>query len=344
MFVDEATVEVSSGAGGDGCVSFRREKYVPRGGPDGGDGGDGGRVIFQVDPRLRTLVRFRYRRVFRAKRGGHGQGKNKTGRRGRDVVVRVPTGTVIKDERGRVLADLVEPGKRAVFLEGGRGGRGNARFASATHQAPRRAERGQPGRTLGVTLELKLLADVGLVGLPNAGKSTLLRRVSAARPKVASYPFTTLAPWLGVVQVDDETSFVLADLPGLIEGAHGGRGLGSVFLRHVERTSVLVLVIDLFAGDARSQYDTLLGELRRYSPTLVEKPRVVALNKVDLFAEPPVARGLPEESFLISGLLGEGVPQLLRRVAQLVGESPPAGLDAGSGGVPKRGEGRGRAE
>ncbi len=271
MFVDEAVIDVSSGSGGNGCVSFRRERFVPKGGPDGGDGGDGGRVIFVVDPRMRTLVNFRFRKAFRADRGGHGQGKNKTGRKGKDVFVRVPRGTVVRDETGRVLADLVTPRKRTVFLEGGRGGRGNARFATSRNQAPRRADPGGRSRALRLKLELKLLADVGLVGFPNAGKSTFLGRVSAARPKIASYPFTTLAPWLGVVRLAEDRSFVLADLPGLIEGAHEGKGLGHVFLRHIERTSVLVLMIDLYAGDIEGQYRTLMGELEiRYDGEGVE--------------------------------------------------------------------------
>jgi len=329
MFVDEAKIEVSSGAGGNGCVSFRREKFVPRGGPDGGDGGAGGRVVFRVDPRLRTLVDFRYRRQFRAGRGGHGQGKNKTGRRGRDVVVRVPRGTVLRDGRGRVLADLVGPRDRLVLLEGGRGGRGNARFATPTHQAPRKAEPGAPTRTQTVALELKLLADAGLVGLPNAGKSTLLRRVTAARPKVASYPFTTLAPWLGIVRLGEDHSFVLADLPGLIEGAHAGKGLGHVFLRHVERTRVLILVLDLMAGDVEGQYETLIGELSSYSPALTEKPRVVALNKIDLAPDPPEAPRLPDECFLVSGLTGRGTQELVGRVGELVGAGREE--DAGTG-------------
>jgi GTP-binding protein len=321
MFVDEAEIEVSSGPGGNGCVSFRREKYVPKGGPDGGDGGNGGRVLFQVDPRVRTLVDFRFRRRLHAGHGGHGQGSNKKGRKGRDLVVRVPPGTVLKNERGRVLMDLVEAGAQRVLLEGGRGGRGNARFATPSNQAPRKAEPGGPGRTLRLTLELKLLADVGLVGLPNAGKSTLLGKVSSARPKVAAYPFTTLSPWLGVVRLGDDASFVLADLPGLIEGAHDGRGLGHQFLRHIERTRVLVLVIDLAAGDIGEQYRVLMRELEGYSPVLLSKPRVVALNKIDMAAADPGELPFEEETFRISGLIGTGVPALLGRLQELVAQS-----------------------
>ncbi|MCK4545858.1 MAG: GTPase ObgE [Candidatus Eisenbacteria sp.] len=318
MFVDEAVIEISSGAGGNGCVSFRREKFAPKGGPDGGDGGNGGRVIVKVVPQIRTLVDFRFRKAFRAGRGRHGQGNNKTGRQGRDVTIRVPRGTVMKDSRGRVLADLVEPGEKRVLLQGGRGGRGNARFATSTNQAPRRADPGRPATTLQLHLELKLLGDVGLVGLPNAGKSTILARVSSARPKVAAYPFTTLAPWLGVVRMDAERSFVMVDLPGLIEGAHAGKGLGHVFLRHIERTRVLVLVIDVLAGEVEDGYQALMEELRSYSPALVEKPRVVALNKIDLLGEAAVDVTLPDETFWISGLTGKGVREMLWRLLDLV--------------------------
>jgi len=324
-------IQISSGAGGNGCVSFRREKFVPKGGPDGGDGGDGGRVIFVVDPRMRTLVNFRFKKAFRAGRGAHGQGKNKTGRKGKDVLVRVPRGTVVKDEAGGVLADLVMPRRRRVFLEGGKGGRGNARFATSTNQAPRRADPGGKGRTRTLNLELKLLADAGLVGLPNAGKSTLLGRVSAARPKIAAYPFTTLAPWLGVVRLNEERSFVLADLPGLIEGAHEGKGLGHVFLRHVERTRVLALVIDLFAGDIEVQYRTLIRELESHSPALMDKPRVVALNKIDMVEAPADGPALPDETFLISGLTGAGVRELLWRLGDLVEEGKEGGEEETAG-------------
>jgi GTP-binding protein len=230
------------------------------------------------------------------------------------VIVQVPPGTLLKDGKDRVLADLVKPGKKLVLLQGGRGGRGNARFATSTNQAPRRADPGEPATKMRLSLELKLLADVGLVGLPNAGKSTLLGRVSAARPKVAAYPFTTLAPWLGVVSLDAEKSFVMADLPGLIEGAHDGKGLGHVFLRHIERTRVLVLVIDLLEPNVEKQYATLMKELGSYSAALLDKPRVVALNKCDLVEEPPVDLDIPDETFLISGLTGRGVREFLWRL------------------------------
>jgi GTP-binding protein len=271
MFSDYAKIYVEAGRGGSGCVSFRREKYVPKGGPDGGDGGKGGDVIMQVNSGMRTLQDFQMRKHFRAERGEHGKGANKSGRGGEDVLIEVPPGTVVKDvEAGMVLADLVKTDERTVIAKGGRGGRGNARFATSTNQAPREWEVGELGESRWLILELKLLADVGLVGLPNAGKSTLLSRITAARPKIADYPFTTLSPNLGVVPYKDNNSFVVADIPGLIEGAHEGRGLGIEFLRHIERTSVLVVMIDATSDNMNSDYQTLIHEMDSYNPTLTK--------------------------------------------------------------------------
>jgi GTP-binding protein len=334
-FIDEATITVRSGAGGDGSKSFRREKYVPFGGPDGGDGGRGGDVILQADRNLATLIDQRMRREVRAPSGDRGAGGNKTGRSGADLVVRVPVGTIVRDAdddpEAPTLADLAADGARCVVAKGGRGGRGNARFATATRQTPDFAEPGQPaeGRTL--HLSLKLLADVGLVGFPNAGKSTLLRRISAARPRVAAYPFTTLVPNLGVAEVG-ERRFVVADLPGLVEGASLGAGLGDRFLRHVERTRVLIHLIDvgnalLEDADPTSRYEQIRGELSAYAAELAERREIVALNKIDLLADrervAPIeaalrARG--REVFQLSGATGEGVAELLARAAQVLDE------------------------
>jgi len=325
MFIDYAKIFVEAGRGGSGCMSFRREKFVPKGGPDGGDGGDGGHVIMQVSAGLRTLQDFHMRKHFRAERGQHGKGANKTGHGGDDVVVHVPPGTVIKDAAsGEVLADLVNMDERLVMARGGRGGRGNARFATSTNQAPRDWEVGELGESRWLILELKLLADVGLVGLPNAGKSTLLSRITAARPKIADYPFTTLTPNLGVVQYKENNSFVVADIPGLIEGAHEGRGLGIEFLRHLERTSVLVVMIDVTAEDWKTDYRTLINEMEGYNPTLVQKPRIVALTKMDLVTDKKIG-----EKFLqsigypvcrISAVSGEGIETLLGIMWEAIGK------------------------
>ncbi|MDZ7345139.1 MAG: GTPase ObgE, partial [candidate division KSB1 bacterium] len=281
MFIDYAKIYVEAGRGGSGCVSFRHEKYVPKGGPDGGDGGKGGDVILQVNPNLRTLLDFHMHTHFRAKRGEHGKGANKTGRNGEEVIINLPPGTVVKDaETGEVLADLVHAEDRVIIARGGRGGRGNASYVSPTNQAPRDWEPGEIGESRWLILELKLLADVGLVGLPNAGKSTLLASISAARPKIADYPFTTLTPHLGVVRYKEEHSFVVADIPGLIEGAHAGRGLGIEFLRHIERTSVLVVLIEATSPDWAADYRTLVTEMESYNPLLTQKPRIVVLTKM----------------------------------------------------------------
>ncbi|MBX6423756.1 GTPase ObgE [Thermosulfurimonas sp. F29] len=325
-FVDRVKIHVKAGDGGHGCVSFRREKYVPRGGPDGGDGGDGGDVILVADSQLHTLYDFYHRVHFRAENGRPGMGKKMTGRDGEDLILRVPVGTVVRDaETGEILGDLVQPGQRLVVARGGKGGRGNARFATPTNQAPRYAEPGKPGEERWLVLELKLIADVGLVGLPNAGKSTLLSRISAARPKIADYPFTTLQPNLGVVSLSDERTFVVADLPGLIEGAHQGVGLGLEFLRHVERTRVLLQLVDAASPDPLHDFEVVEREMAHYQPELLRKPRAVALNKIDLIPERAVlnpvrekieARGHPV--YLISAATGEGIRELLEGLWRLI--------------------------
>jgi GTP-binding protein len=286
VFVDEIEIFVKGGDGGAGCVSFRREKYVPYGGPDGGDGGDGGHVFLEADPSLTTLLDYHYQRHYEAERGQHGQGANRHGARGRDLILRVPVGTVVSDrDSGQRLADLTEPGQRVLVQPGARGGRGNARFASPTNRAPRQADLGRPGHGRWLRLELKLLADVGVIGFPNAGKSTLVSRLSAARPKIADYPFTTLAPTLGIVRVDEERSFVIADLPGLIPGAAEGKGLGHQFLRHTERTRLLLHLLDLdpqTGRDPLEDFRAINAELARYSEALAARPQIIVPNKIDL--------------------------------------------------------------
>lgn len=343
MFVDEAEVFVQAGSGGDGSVSFRREKYVPRGGPDGGDGGRGGDVVFVVDPNLTTLADLRYKRHYKAERGANGSGGHRQGRRGADCEVSVPPGTVVRDrDSGAVLADLTEPGQRVIVARGGRGGRGNARFATSRRQAPRMAEKGEPGEARWLKLELHLLADVGLVGWPNAGKSSLLARVSAARPKVAAYPFTTLAPHLGVVERGPGRSFVVADIPGLIEGAHRGAGLGHTFLRHIRRTRVLVYVVDAAGTEGREpsqDLETLRRELRAFEPALLDRPGLVAANKMDLPETSEHLPGLREaaaryglEVVPVSAATGKGINQLLDRIEDLLARAPrPSGLPVAEG-------------
>ncbi|MCL6580694.1 MAG: GTPase ObgE [Firmicutes bacterium] len=360
MFVDEARIRIRAGRGGDGLVAFRREKYVPRGGPSGGDGGDGGDVVFVADPGLSTLLDFRYRRHFAAEDGEAGGPKNRAGRRGDDLVVPVPVGTVVYDDlTGRPIADLSRPWERAVIARGGRGGRGNARFATSTERAPRFAERGEPGQELTVRLELKLLADAGLVGQPNAGKSTFLARVSAARPKTADYPFTTLVPNLGVVAVPgrEGASFVLADIPGLIRGAHEGAGLGDRFLRHIERTRVLVHLVDVspLAGlEPVRAYREVRRELERYDPVLAARPEVVVATKMDVPGAEEGARRLEEELareshpgplYRASPLTGEGIPAVLHAVADLLAATAaPGGSEAAVQAASSMGgAGRGRS-
>jgi GTP-binding protein len=336
MFVDEVEVFVQGGAGGRGCVSFRREKYVPRGGPDGGDGGRGAAVVLEADPGLTTLLDFRYRRHYTAPHGGHGQGSDKHGAGAKDMALRVPVGTVVWErDAGLLVGDLTLAGERLVVAAGGRGGRGNARFATSTHRAPRHAEPGTPGEARWLRLELKLLADVGVVGFPNAGKSTLVSRLSAARPKIADYPFTTLVPTLGLVRLSEERSFVIADVPGLIPGAAEGRGLGLRFLRHLERTRVLVHLLDLDPTTGRSpvqDWHAIQAELARYSPELAGRPQVLAANKVDL---PDTAarlgrvralaarRGLPLVA--LAARAGAGLDDLRAILSRLLAAGGPAG-------------------
>jgi GTP-binding protein len=326
-FIDEATISVSAGDGGDGCASVRREKFVPRGGPDGGDGGCGGSVEFVADRNLATLLDQKLRPEIHADPGAPGEGSRRTGRDGRSIEVRLPVGTLVYDlpEAGEhsLLADLACDGDRVLVARGGRGGRGNSRFATATRQTPEYAERGRPGRIRSLRLSLKLLADVGFVGLPNAGKSTLLRRVSAARPRVANYPFTTLVPSLGVVESDDRR-FVVADIPGLIEGASRGVGLGDRFLRHVERTRVLVHLVDagsfaLAERDLVADYETVRGEIEAYGASLAERSELIALTKIDLVADrsalDPIEKSLRERGvqvLRVSSATGEGIPELVR--------------------------------
>jgi len=289
MFIDEAKIHVAGGAGGNGCVAFRREKFVPRGGPSGGDGGRGGDVILESHDHLNTLLKFRYNREFQAERGRHGEGSNKSGESGADTTVTLPVGTVLYDAAsGEKLWDFVALGQRVVAAKGGRGGRGNARFATSTHRAPRKAEAGAPGEERDLKLELKLLADVGLVGFPNVGKSTLISRLSAARPRIADYPFTTLEPCLGVVGLDMDRSFVMADIPGLIAGAHAGKGLGTRFLKHVERTRLLLHLIDVAEHSGRDpveDYGIIMQELENFSPVVASKPMLLVASRIDVAGE-----------------------------------------------------------
>ena len=326
MFVDEVDIHVRAGSGGAGCLSFRREKFVPRGGPDGGDGGSGGSVFIVATATKNTLVDFRFHPEFKARRGQHGQGSNRTGQTADDLDIAVPVGTLVfvKDSDNaelHLLGDLAEEGQRVLVARGGRGGRGNARFVSSTNRAPRRTEPGEDGEERLLRLQLKLIADVGLVGFPNAGKSTLISRISAARPKIAGYPFTTLVPNLGVVTLSDDRSFVVADVPGLIKGAHEGHGLGHQFLRHIERTKVLIHLVDVSGASGRDPIEdfiTIVDELQRFSPSVAAKPHIVAANKMDAVDEPERVKALERHVkkqrlpfFKISGATGEGVDKLL---------------------------------
>jgi GTP-binding protein len=339
MFVDEIDVFVKGGDGGAGCISFRREKFVPRGGPDGGDGGDGGSILLEADPAITTLLDFHYQRHYTAERGQHGKGSNKHGASGDDTILRVPLGTVVSDrDTGERLGDLTTPEERVLVARGARGGRGNARFVSSTNRAPRRADLGRAGAERWMHLELKLLADVGVVGFPNAGKSTLVSRLSAAKPKIADYPFTTLQPTLGIVRIDDHRSFVIADLPGLIEGAAEGKGLGHRFLRHTERTRVLVHLVDLDPSGGRDPVEdwrVIHGELAAYSKDLAAHPQIVAGSKAELSGTEErraqlegfcAAQGLPFHA--ISSVTGLGLEGLVRDIAAILANNswaPAAG-------------------
>ena len=326
-FIDEAIITVQSGDGGKGCVSFRREKFIPRGGPDGGDGGKGGDVILEAASQKRTLYFFRYRKNFKAKNGTSGQGKCKTGKHGNDIVIEIPPGTVVSDYgTGQTIKDFAKPGEKYIIAKGGRGGRGNAHFKTSTNRAPRFAQPGESGKILKLKLELKLLADVGIIGLPNAGKSTLISAISSAHPKTGNYPFTTLVPNLGVVKTEGGEPFIVADIPGLIEGAHKGVGLGIRFLRHIERTRILIHLIDLSSidpADPFKSYKTVNNELARYSRELAKKPQIVVLNKLDM---PGVKKAVDIfqasakdiKIKLISALTGEGIDNLKSQLAELL--------------------------
>ncbi|MGA7146128.1 MAG: GTPase ObgE [Desulfobacterales bacterium] len=324
-FIDEAKITVRSGSGGKGCVSFRREKFVPRGGPDGGAGGKGGDIILKTTSRKRTLYHFRFQNHFKAENGTNGQGKQKTGKNGQNLIIELPPGTLVFDaDTGHLIKDLVSTDETFVLLTGGRGGQGNTKFKTSTHRTPRFAQPGEPGETKTLKLELKLLADVGIIGLPNAGKSTLIAAISSARPKIGNYPFTTLTPSLGVVRINGAEPFIVADIPGLIKGAHQGTGLGTKFLRHIERTRILVHLIDVSAidpDDPLSGYDTINHELAMHNEKLAQKPQIVVLNKMDL----PGARQRAEifqsalkmkKTILISALTGQGLAELTTQIVR----------------------------
>ncbi|MCD6356613.1 MAG: GTPase ObgE [Anaerolineaceae bacterium] len=330
MFIDEAEIEVESGRGGDGIVHFRREKYINRGGPDGGDGGKGGDIVFVVNTHLNTLGKFRHQTIFKADKGKRGGVKNQTGRSAKNLIIEVPAGTIIKiKETGEQLADLVNVGDEVIICPGGRGGRGNTKFANSRSQAPRLAEKGEPGVGKRLKLELKLIADIGIIGMPNAGKSSFLASVTNAKPKIADYPFTTLVPNLGVADLDEETTLILADIPGLIEGAHTGLGLGDTFLKHIQRTRVLIHLLDGLSEDLMADYAQINTELSLFDPGLSEKPQVVAVNKIDL---PNVQKRLDDitrpflekeiEIFKISTVSRENLKMVLWRAKQLLDDLP----------------------
>jgi len=342
VFLDEAAITARSGDGGKGCVSFRREKFVPKGGPDGGNGGDGGSIIIRATKRLYTLRDFSRRRYFKAGNGGTGRGKSQTGRNSPHCIIETPVGTIIQDdETGEILADLIDDNQEIVLLSGGRGGKGNQHFATSTNRTPRMAQPGLPGQEKRLRLTLKLLADIGLIGLPNAGKSTLLSRLTMARPKIDNYPFTTIVPNLGVISFDNEKTLVMADIPGLVEGASSGRGLGDRFLRHIERTNLLLHILDITykpGPDILEDFLMLRHEMGTFAPALVDKPFFVAINKMDLYG--PEHRDLEElrkaleergtESFLISALTGEGLEELKGKILQRWEEGKEAFLSGKS--------------
>ena len=316
QFVDKARIVIKAGDGGDGCASFHREKFVTRGGPDGGDGGRGGNVVFVADSNMDTLLDFKFARFYRAENGEKGRAARSSGKNGQDLIIKVPVGTLVRDvETGAIAADLNEPGRRKIVLHGGRGGKGNSRFATPSKQAPRFAQPGEPMQEMTVIMELKLLADVGLVGFPNAGKSTLLSAVSSAKPKIANYPFTTLEPNLGIVSYRDGKSFVMADIPGIIEGASAGKGLGLRFLRHIERNSLLLFMVPADSDDIRKEYEILLNELRTFNPEMLDKQRVLAITKCDMLdqelmdeIEPTLPESIPH--VFISAISGLGISTL----------------------------------
>lgn len=319
MFIDTAKIFIKSGKGGDGAVTFRREKFVPKGGPSGGNGGKGGDVIFIADRNLHTLLDFTYKKKYTADDGAPGGSALKDGKNGKDIIIKVPVGTIIKDfETDEIIADLTEHEESVIIAKGGKGGKGNSNFATPTNQAPRKAEPGRPGEEKFVKLELKLIADVGLVGFPNAGKSTLISAVSAARPKIADYPFTTLEPNLGIVKYKDFNTFVVADIPGIIEGAHEGKGLGHKFLKHIERTKILLILIDIDSEDYLKEYKILLNELNEFSDILSGKQKIVAISKCDLLGDEEIKElknlkftGADKKVFFISSVSGKGIPKLL---------------------------------
>lgn len=322
MFIDYAEIEVISGKGGDGAITFRREKYVPKGGPSGGNGGSGGNVLIYADSNLSTLLDFRYKRKYIAQNGEPGGNSLKDGKFGADTIIRIPVGTIIKDfETGKVLFDLDEPGKQIVIAKGGKGGKGNSNFATPTNQAPRKAEKGKPGESKKIILELKLIADVGFVGFPNAGKSTLISVISAAKPKIADYPFTTLEPNLGIVRYKDYKSFTVADIPGIIEGAHEGKGLGLKFLKHIERTKILLFLIDITSEDYEAEYKVLYKELKSYSKQLAKKTKLLALTKADLLEPDQLKkikikkiRDVESKPIVISSVSRFGIQELLDKL------------------------------
>ena len=319
MFIDYAEIEVTAGKGGDGAVTFRREKYVPKGGPSGGNGGKGGSIILKTDPNLFTLLDFRYKKKYKAQNGEPGGSSRKDGKSGNDVIIKIPVGTIVKNaETGKLIFDLNQSDQEVILAEGGKGGKGNSNFATPTNQAPRKAEPGKEGKSFKVTLELKLIADVGLVGFPNAGKSTLISKISAAKPKIADYPFTTLTPNLGIVKYKDYKSFTVADIPGIIEGAHEGKGLGLTFLKHIERTRILLFLIDITSENYQKDYDILFNELKSYSKKLAEKKKIVSLSKVDLAGDLDLKKiagkklkNSDSQILMISSATGQGVPELL---------------------------------
>lgn len=317
LFIDYAEIVVKGGNGGKGCVSFRREKYVPKGGPDGGDGGEGGSVIIQVDDHMTTLLDFRYRKNYQAERGRPGEGVQKRGKNGKDIIIKVPPGTIVRDlDAKSTLADLTGKSQEVTVARGGKGGRGNAHFKSSTSQSPRKCEPGSKGEEKRLSLELKLLADVGMVGHPNVGKSTLLSKLSAARPKIADYPFTTLTPNLGMVKLEDHQSFVLADIPGLIQGAHQGKGLGTEFLKHIQRTKLLLYLLDASSPDIERDYQALLMEIELFDPILHRRPRILVVNKIDL--APKFRKGSFKNGdvpvLYISALTGAGLKDVLKTI------------------------------